>query len=200
MTHQQQAWLNSPDDTWRPRVSYFKPPISNVLPSEEISLQEVHRRIIGDDFAKITRELRAITDPKLKRRYKAANFPYVTFAGSFAKRQDAALLKSSLLMVFDFDQLEDLPQARRQLLDIPFFDTELLFTSPSGNGLKWVIKFYRDDISYQDYFLSLANYLIITYNLTPDFSGKDVSRACFLPHDPQAYLNPKHKTDLNELK
>src|SRR5690606_14769243 len=109
MTNQEQSWLNAPDDSWRPRVSYFQPPISNVLPSEEISLQEVHRRITGDLFADITAELRRITDPKQKRRYKAAHFPYVTFAGCFAKRQDAALLESSLLMVFDFDHLEDLP-------------------------------------------------------------------------------------------
>src|SRR5690606_3818154 len=192
MTNNQQTWLHSPDDSWRPCVSYFQPPISNVLPSEELSLQEVHRRITGDDFAGITANLRSITDPKKKRRYKAAHFPYVTFAGCFAKRQDSAFLKSSLLMVFDFDHLQDLPQARQQLLELPYFETELLFTSPSGDGLKWVIKFHRDDISYEDYFLSVSNYLTQKLGFQPDKSGKDLSRACFLPQDRNAYLNPKH--------
>lgn len=185
-------WLNSPDDSWRPHVSYFEAPITNTLPSEEISLLEVHRRITGDRYAGITQKLRDLKDPKGRRSFKAKIFPYITFAGCFSKRQDSALLTPSLLMVFDFDHLPDLPQARQQLLDLQTFDTELLFTSPSGDGLKWVIKFHRDDISYEDYFLSVSNYLTVNHNLQPDASGKDRSRACFLPHDPEAYLHPRH--------
>ena len=192
-TQKLQAWLDSPDDSWRPQVSYFKPPISNVLPSEDISLQEVHRRITGEDFAGITAKLRSLEDPKKKRAFKAKHFPYVTFAGSFAKRQDSALLKPSLLMVFDFDHLQDPAYTRSVLLGLPDFDTELLFTSPSGDGLKWIIKFHRDDMSYEDYFLSVDNYLYHNYLMAPDSSGKDISRACFLPHDPEAYLNPRFK-------
>ena len=198
-TQKLQAWLDSPDDSWRPQVSYFKPPISNVLPSEEISLQEVHRRITGGDLAGITAKLRSLEDPKKKRSFKAKHFPYVTFAGSFAKRQDSALLRPSGLMVFDFDHLQDPAYTRSVLLELPEFDTELLFTSPSGDGLKWIIKFHRDDMSYEDYFLSVSNYLTVNHNLQPDASGKDRSRACFLPHDPEAYLHPRHG-DFENLK
>ena len=31
-----------------------------------------------------------------------------------------------------------------------------------------------------------------------DMSGSDVARSCFLPHDPQAYINPKYKDDVKE--
>lgn len=31
-----------------------------------------------------------------------------------------------------------------------------------------------------------------------DMSGSDVARSCFLPHDPQAYINPKYKDDVEE--
>ena len=186
------VWLEVPDDSWLPRVSYFLPPISNVLPSEELLLQEVHQRITGDNFAEVTRTLRTLKDPKKKSSYKAAHFAYVTFAGRFARRQDSALLQSSLLMAFDFDHLKDLPRVKEQLLNLRFFDTELLFTSPSGDGLKWIIRFDRNDISYEDYFLSVAHYLYHTLKIRVDKSGKDLSRACFLPHDPEAYLNPRH--------
>lgn len=191
---EQPQWLQAPDDSWRPRVSYFQPPITNVLPSEELSLQEVHRRITGDSYAEITANLRQLKDEKKKRQYKAASFPYVTFAGCFARRQDSPLLKSSLLMAFDFDHLKDLPAAREQLLNLKFFSTELLFTSPSGDGLKWVIKFDRPDISYENYFLSVSRYLSENYGLSVDKAVKDRSRACFLPFDSEAYLNPRHTT------
>ena len=68
-------WLNSEDDSWRPMLSYFQAPISNVLPSEEISLLEVHRRITGERYAGITQKLRDLKDPKERRSFKAASFP-----------------------------------------------------------------------------------------------------------------------------
>ena len=31
-----------------------------------------------------------------------------------------------------------------------------------------------------------------TYGLQPDQKCKDIARACFLPYDPEAYINPKY--------
>ena len=42
------------------------------------------------------------------------------------------------------------------------------------------------------YFKAIANYLKHQYQLEVDPSGKDVSRACFLPHDAEAFINPKY--------
>lgn len=41
-------------------------------------------------------------------------------------------------------------------------------------------------------FAAVTNYVKATYGLVPDQKCKDISRACFLPHDPQAYINPKY--------
>ncbi len=38
----------------------------------------------------------------------------------------------------------------------------------------------------------VANYIAKTYGVAVDKSGRDLSRACFLPHDPNAYLNPAY--------
>lgn len=46
--------------------------------------------------------------------------------------------------------------------------------------------------TYQQVFAAVTNYLKATYGLVPDQKCKDISRACFLPHDPQAYINPKY--------
>ena len=70
-------------------------------------------------------------------------------------------------------------------------ETVLLFRSPSGDGLKWVIPIDICLMDHKSYFKAVANYLKQTYQLELDVSGKDLARACFLPYDPQVYINPK---------
>ena len=81
---------------------------------------------------------------------------------------------------------------RKKLLEDEYFETEMLFRSPSGDGLKWVIRVDRES-SHREFFLAVAAYLRHTYDLEADASGKDISRACFLPHDPEAYLHSRHR-------
>lgn len=172
-------WLEGEDDSWIPRVSYFKPPVKNILPNAHLSLREIHEIITGNSLRMVTEELRAIKEPAKRRAYKASHFPYVTFAGTFDRRKDDRLEHPSFLLVFDFDKLEQLEEVKHALLSDRFLQTELLFTSPSGNGLKWVIR--RDPGSrHQEYFRAVENYLQRSYNLKVDPSGRDVSRACFL--------------------
>ncbi len=69
------------------------------------------------------------------------------------------------------------------------------------NGLKWVISFHdsffrygKDGESYGEYqvrfFASLYNYVFNHYCVEVDKHCRNLSRACYLPHDPNAYLNP----------
>jgi len=81
------------------------------------------------------------------------------------------------------------------LLKDEYFETEMLFVSPSGDGLKWIIPIDITEATHQNFFQAIANYIREVYQLEVDKSGKDVSRACFLPHDPEAYINPKYLTD-----
>jgi hypothetical protein len=89
-------------------------------------------------------------------------------------------------MCLDFDHLSNSAEIKQILLKDPYFETEMLFVSPSGDGLKWVIPIDTDRAPHRDYFMAVSNYLEKIYNLKPDPSGKDISRACFLPHDPEA--------------
>ena len=41
-----------------------------------------------------------------------------------------------------------------------------------------------------EFFESLVCYCQQTYGVTPDEHCKDLGRACFLPYDPDAYLDP----------
>ena len=75
-------------------------------------------------------------------------------------------------------------ELRNKLLSDEYFETEMLFTSPSGDGLKWIIPIDLEEVNHQEYFKAVANYIQSTYGLEVDQSGKDISRACFLPYDP----------------
>lgn len=175
-----------------PKISFFKAPITNTTPYKEITIEQVHRYIKAE-FAKArTEALRAITDPRQARIYKAARFDYATFCGVFSSRSDKALIKESGLLCIDFDHLPNLEALFQKLLQDRYFETALLFRSPSGDGLKWIIETDRGSYTPSDYYQAISNYITQAYGVTPDKSGKDLSRACFLPHDPEAYLNSKY--------
>ena len=91
--------------------------------------------------------------------------------------------------------MENLALLRKTLLDDPLFVTQLMFKSPSGTGLKWIISVDLRQCTHQDWFTAVASYLDITLQVKVDRSGKDISRACFLCHDPDAYINPDYIQD-----
>ncbi len=187
------AWLEEPDDTWYAYCSFFKAPIRNVFPTEKVRLHHVFERITSDKYKSITETFRAIKDPKEARKFKANQFDYVTFSGVFSKRNDESLTEHSSLLTIDFDHLDNLETLKEQLLQDEYFETELLFTSPSGQGLKWIIRIDISEVSHSEYFKAVANYIKEKYNIEVDQSGKDVSRACFLSYDPLAYLHKRHR-------
>lgn len=173
-----------------PLFSFFSSPITNTKPSKNFTLLDAYHYIIGDTAKERTQKLRSFGDAKQSRMFKAANFDYCTFSGTFATRTDKALINHSGLLCIDFDHLQNLDSLRSQLLQDEYFDTQLLFRSPSGDGLKWVIEIDISQTPHADYFRAVANYLFQTYGVEADKSGKDVSRACFLPHDPNCFINP----------
>ncbi|MDP1763061.1 MAG: BT4734/BF3469 family protein [Sediminibacterium sp.] len=72
--------------------------------------------------------------------------------------------------------------------------THICFISPSGNGIKVVIRIEADAAKHLAYFHSIAEYYLLTYGITIDSSGKDVSRLCFCCYDPQCKYYPNSKT------
>ncbi len=185
----------APRDTTNEEVlfSFFKAPISNIKPRKTVNLLQIHKAIKGEFYKDRTQKLRAITDVARARSFKARNFDYCTFSGIFSARNEKSIIKHSGLLCIDFDHLQTVDLLRNQLLQDEYFDTQLLFVSPSGNGLKWIIEIDINKTSHSGYFNAVANYLRATYNVEVDKSGKDTSRACFLSHDPEAFINPSIK-------
>ncbi|MDR1679683.1 MAG: hypothetical protein LBR81_07900 [Prevotellaceae bacterium] len=172
--------------------SFFKSPITNIKPHKAVSLLQIYNAIKGNYYRERTQKLRAISCVSQARKFKTSTFDYCTFSGVFTTRNDKALIKHSGLLCLDFDHLQSVEKLRFQLLQDEYFDTQLLFRSPSGNGLKWIISIDTATTQHGNYFTAVANYIKTTYNIDVDKSGKDISRACFLPYDPQAFINPIH--------
>jgi hypothetical protein len=170
--------------------SFFKAPIKNTLPHKTVSLVQVYNAITGEYYKQNTEKLRSISDVVQARKYKAANFDYCTFSGVFTSRNDKSLVTHSELMCIDFDHVQNIDTLRQALLADEYFDTQLLFISPSGDGLKWIIEIDTRKSPHGEYFASVANYILQTYSVEVDKSGKDISRACFIPFDPNAFINP----------
>jgi len=180
---------NRPDISKIPEVSYFKRPIANIRPFAKITLPRIFKAIKGDYLKAVTEKLMAIKDKDQARKFKAQSFPYVTFSGTFSKRNNNNLIQHSGYLCFDLDNLVNLDSVRDALKRDEH--TELLFRSPSGRGLKWVCQVDIKRGSHLDYFNAISKYLQDNYQVTADPSGKDFSRACFLAHDKNAYLSPK---------
>ena len=183
------------------RFSYFKCPVTNTTPYCETNIFELYMVIKSELYKEQTEELRSILAPlplgegsgerlEQARKDKARHFDYVTFSGTFTKRNENALIHHSGLITIDFDHVENLSQLKQNLVNDEYFETELMFVSPSGNGLKWIISVDLKECSHQQWFKAIAAYIRATYQLEVDKSGKDISRACFLPYDPEVYINP----------
>lgn len=184
-----------------PFFSLFRNPIQNLVPCQAISLADAYNYIVSPYAKEKTLQLREITDAKQRSQFKAASFDFCTFSGTFTKRTDKSLRIHSGLICLDFDHLPDVEGTFNALKEDCYFETQLLFRSPSGDGLKWVVSFLDSYIQYRDanetkaeyqqrIFNSLYNYIFNHYDVQIDKMCRNVSRACFLPHDPQAYLNP----------
>lgn len=180
------------------QFSFFRKPIQSTEPLRAVGIVDIYRYIVGHYAEPQTTALRSLTNKEERKRYKATHFDFCTFSGLFNKRSEKGLLMHSGLMCIDFDHIDDLDGLKRRLLENEYFDTELMFVSPSGDGLKWVIAVELQGWEPRRFFKAVANCLHSCGLPEVDKSGSDVARSCFLPHDPDAYINPKYKDYVKE--
>lgn len=124
-------------------ISFFNFPISNTLPRCRVTVKQIYEYIISGRAKENTEVLRSLVDGGVRRAYKAQNFDYVTFSGCFSVRKNDGLISHSGFMCFDIDNVpseERLQEIKSQLIGDELLHTVLLFRSPSGNGLKWVVE------------------------------------------------------------
>lgn len=167
--------------------SGFKAPITNTTPLKSTTLDSIYKAITGSAYKAVTDDLRALKDKKERTDHKTSKLDCVTFSGVFKTRSTAGLINHSNLFCIDLDDLEDVQATRDQVINL--LPPSLMFISPSGNGLKLVYKIDVNVAEHLQYYNAFEVFFNEQLNLVIDDKCKDVSRACFLCHDNEAYLN-----------
>ena len=181
--------------------SYFLPPISNTRPARCVTLKEVYEMIVSDKWAQTTRSLRSLLKEE-QADFKRRQLPFVTFSGTFTLRHNEHLVRHSGLLCFDFDHIGNETSVRdlqQRLIADPILNVYLAFRSPSGDGLKLVVKNNFTPENHNVKYAQLAQYIQHNYNKSVDHTN-DIARACFLCHDPKAYYNSQFIIHNSQLK
>lgn len=113
--------------------------------------------------------------------------PAICFSGTFNKRTDSSLIKHSGLICLDFDgytKQKELLQDKQTLSENKYVFS--VFISPSGNGLKVLVKIPADADNHVSYFNSLEKYFNSPYF---DKTTKNLSRVCYESYDPLIHIN-----------
>jgi hypothetical protein len=163
-----------PDNT-----SYFRSPIENVTPCKTLSIQAVYSLIKNGSMEKLTNDLRAGLKSKNK------DLPYFTPSGVFAKRAASKIASYSGIVSFDLDNVNT--AFKYALISDPFLNPVMIFVSPGGKGLKIFVRIQNPAAeNHLHYWQAGVKYFKFRYNLDVDPSCKDICRACYLCHDPEA--------------
>ena len=184
------------------KFSFYKAPISNITPKSEITLKDLVD-IVENQYQAETNRLRNTDNQKTKSSIKASIFDYVTFSGTFSKRNQNDLIAHSGYIGIDIDKVEDLETTKIKILSFDKLIPVLVFTSVSGNGLRAVYKIDYKVEEHQIIFSKISEILDYYLSIKVDESGKDIARASFICNDPDVvyneYLDSENKYDSNYL-
>lgn len=114
--------------------------------------------------------------------------PAICFSGTFNKRNDSAIMEHSGFICLDFDgykKNKDLLEEKERISKDKH--TYSVFISPSGNGLKAIVKIPQEIDNHKNYFNSLESHFSSEHF---DKTSKNISRVCYESYDPLIYINP----------
>ena len=120
-----------------------------------------------------------------------SKLPGVCFNGVFEYRSLSGIKEHSGLIILDFDKFQSNQDAINFRDSIS--DNEFIFSawiSPSGKGVKALVKIPASIENHKEYFKALKKYF---NHANWDDSGSDVSRFCFESYDPDLYINHESK-------
>ena len=160
------------------------------VPVEKKSLLLIGKDIISDKYKTEVEEIRNLiaqgnkAEADNKKKQLLAFTPSAVFS---EKRQMPFLEMYSGFVHLDFDKLtpEQLQTAFAIISKISY--TSLCFISPSGNGLKVFVEVSTELEHHDIAYLQVQKYYEDATGLKADPSCKDVTRLCFMSHDPNAY-------------
>lgn len=171
------------------KISVFKSLFESKDVPFDISLTDVYSRIkTGNDILKDKiNKIRTSSDKEEVSNLKKT-LVAIMFNGTFTERNDNSLKEHSGCCVFDYDKYptaDDMEDERKKLMADPY--TLMLFTSPSGNGLKQIVRIPKS--TKEDHKRRFKAYQAYIKSDFFDCKNQNVSRVCFESYDPNIYIN-----------
>ncbi|MBK9016297.1 MAG: DUF3987 domain-containing protein [Saprospiraceae bacterium] len=157
------------------------------------TLEQLVKAIQGNHFQEQVARIRHLiaNDKQQQASNLKKKLPAFTPSGRFdGGRTLEHLVEYTRFLILDFDKLEP---ARLAALKAESRQDRFAcagFTSPSSNGYKIIIQVDSDQEHHADAFQQVSSWFRENYGLEADRSGKDITRLCFLSHDPDAWFDP----------
>tara|TARA_R100001530_G_scaffold60360_3_gene43652 strand:+ start:11607 stop:14018 length:2412 start_codon:yes stop_codon:yes gene_type:complete len=146
----------------------------------------VLKRIQEGSSKEVVKKIREEKDKTLRNLLKQT-LPAICFSGKFTKRNDSSLETHSGLICLDFDGYESdklLLEEKERLTKDRY--TYSVFISPSGLGLKVLVKIPDEEDNHRSFFNSLEKHFNSPYF---DTTCKNLSRVCYESYDPLIFIN-----------
>ena len=134
-------------------------------------------------------KLRTTTDKEVKKKIKQSEIPAIALSGTFKERNSKGLISHSGLIQIDIDDISDRYETLfNGLVDDMY--SYVCFRSPSGNGIKVIVKINPSEETHLEQFYALERYYKEEYNIEIDRACKDIARTMLLSSDPNIFCNP----------
>lgn len=166
-------------------VTIFKN-INDVSNPHYTTIKEIVNRI-RTGRSKVTVEKVRQAEDRNERNAIKKLLPAIIFSGKFTHRAIDGFVESSCLMSVDFDKFDSPEALADKRFELEFDEyTHILFTSPSGDGLKVIVKIPDDHENYKKYFDAIKEH----YSCKEfDEKCSDISRVCYESYDPEIFVN-----------
>lgn len=169
-------------------VTIFKDLFKSKDVPYHVSIEKVINRIKNGDSVELITKVRNAKTKQEADKLKEG-LPCILFNGTFSERNSNSLINHSGLMVVDFDKY---PNNDEMINHLELLKSNkhflLLFISPSGKGIKGVVKVSNelDKNSHPKVFTQFQDDFNFDYW---DKSNSNIDRVCFESYDPNIYVN-----------
>lgn len=161
------------------------------------SVSTILNAIKTGKLKKLVTAIRNESNKKTRQELKK-KLPCILFSGTFTHRADDAMIKHSGLICLDFDEFKDkeeLYDFRNNIIKDKY--TYSVFISPSGFGLKVLVKVPDEIKNHRCYFRGLEQH----YNSNNfDNTCINESRVCYMSYDEDIYINENANTFIEKLE
>ncbi|WP_313578215.1 BT4734/BF3469 family protein [Chishuiella sp.] len=153
------------------------------------SIEQIYSKIKDGSYKKVIEIIRKSNNNELKKQLDG-----ITFSANCGdnSRRTENIEEYTSFIILDFDKLINVKKTKDKIIQSEY--TVMCFISPSGNGLKVLVKTnnYNSE-NHKSAYNQVQQYYKEFTNEKLDDNTKDAVRLCYFSYDSNAYLNLKAK-------